>query len=76
MSSCSYCDHVMGGVCPAHQRRFANAVAAEIQPPTDVLYGVGIMDDPDLSVAQVELNDEVNEEIDGVVTPRVPRRRK
>ena len=36
MSSCSYCDHVMGGVCPAHQRRFANAVAAEIQPPADL----------------------------------------
>ena len=36
MRSCSYCDHVMGGVCPAHQRRFANAVAAEIQQPADL----------------------------------------
>ena len=76
MSSCSYCDHVMGGVCPAHQRRFANAVAAEIQPPTEVLYGVGLMDDPELRVAQVALNDEVNAELDGVVTSKVFRRRK
>ena len=35
MSSCSYCDHVPGGVCPAHQRKWANVVAAEIKPPVE-----------------------------------------
>ena len=76
MSSCSYCDHVLGGVCPAHQRRFANAVAAKIQPPAEVLYGVGGMDDPELPAALVALNDEINAELDGVVTSKVSRRRK